>query len=153
MIKTIFKRGFLGFPIGISISYTITIIISLIQGQGAYYPCAPSLIQTMGSEIGAVILQAILSGLVGFSFAAASMIWEIENWSIARQTGLYFFIVSMTMLPVAYLAEWMEHSAEGFLSYFGIFVGLFMIIWSIQYFLLKQKIKKLNREIDGQMKK
>ncbi len=149
MRKQAFLRGLLGFPLGIAIDYLITIIISLGWGQGRYSPCVPSLIETMGSEIGAVVLQAGLSGLLGASFAAASVIWEIETWSIARQTGIYFFITSLTMLPIAYFTEWMEHTVIGFLFYFGIFVAIFVVVWIIQYWFWKQKIKKINTKIDN----
>ncbi len=149
MKKQILLRGLLGFPLGIAIGYIITIIISLGFGQGYYYPCVPSLIETVGSEIGAVVLQTLLNGLLGASFASASIIWEIENLSIAKQTGIYFFITSITMLPIAYFAEWMEHTLIGFLLYFGIFVAIFIIIWIIQYCFWKRKIQSLNKKIDN----
>ncbi len=38
MKKKIFLRGLLGFPIGITIGYLITIFISLIWGQNHYSP-------------------------------------------------------------------------------------------------------------------
>ncbi len=149
MKKQTLLRGLLGFPLGIAIGYVITIIISLGWGKGYYSPCVPSLVETVGSEIGAVVLQAVLSGLLGASFAAASVIWEIENWSIAKQTGIYFFIASITMLPIAYFTEWMEHTLIGFLLYFGTFIAIFIIIWMIQYCFWKRKIQALNKKIDN----
>lgn len=82
-------RGLLGFPLGIAIGYVITIIISLIWAHGYYSPVIPDLIDYVGSEIYAVILQTFLCGVMGSGFAMASMIWEHEEWSIAKQTGLY----------------------------------------------------------------
>jgi len=29
---------------------------------------------------------------------------------IAKQTGIYFLILSLTMFPIAYITHWMEHS-------------------------------------------
>ena len=110
MKKKLFLRGALGFPIGIAIGYVITICISLRWAGGYYPPCVPELAEALGSEIGAVALQALLCGLLGVGFAASSVIWEMESWSIARQTGVYFFIISLIMLPIAYVAYWMEHS-------------------------------------------
>ncbi len=85
----------------------------------------PELISAMGNEINAVILQALLCGLLGTGFAASSLIWEIENWSIIKRSGIYFIIISVIMLPIAYFTYWMEHSIVGFFSYFGIFVLIF----------------------------
>ena len=74
MKKKIILRAALGFPIGIAIGHLITIFISLVWANGYYAPCVPELIDVMGSEIYAVILQALLCGLLGIGFAASSLI-------------------------------------------------------------------------------
>ncbi len=147
MKKKIVLRGILGFPIGIAIGYLITIFISLGWADGSYMPCVPELILAMGNEINAVVLQALLCGLLGAGFAASSVIWEIENWSIIKQTGIYFMIISVIMLPIAYFAYWMEHSVAGVLRYFGIFVAIFAFIWVIQFVIGKQNVKKMNENL------
>lgn len=149
MKKQALLRGLLGFPLGITLNCFLAIIISLFKGDGHYYPCVPSLVENIGSEVWAVTLQVILSGLLGASFAAASVIWEIENWNIAKQTITYFFITAAAMLPIAYFTEWMEHTLIGFLQYFGIFVGIIIIMWFFQYCFWKRKIQILNIKIDS----
>lgn len=147
MKKQILLRGALGFPLGITIGYLITILISLRWANGYYSVCVPELITTMGNEINAVILQALLCGLLGAGFGASSVIWEIEHWSIIKQTGIYFIIVSIIMMPMAYLMYWMEHSIKGFLTYFGIFVFIFIFIWIIQFVIGKRTVKKMNENL------
>lgn len=144
MKKEIFLRGAFGFPIGITIGYLITILTSLILADGYYSPCTPDLISVMGNEINAVILQALLCGLLGSSFSACSAIWKIEHWSIVKQTGIYFLIVSVIMMPIAYFTYWMEHSLKGFVSYFGIFVLVFVIVWIVQFMIGRHNVKKMN---------
>lgn len=145
MKNKIISRGLLGFPLGITLGYLITIIISAIFADGYYSACVPGFIEIIGSEIGAVIVQAVLCGILGSGFAMASVIWEMENWSIAKQSGLYFAITSIIMLPIAYITNWMEHSVFGFLIYFGIFISIFVFVWLIQYFAWKIKLKKINK--------
>ena len=147
MKKKIFLRGLLGFPIGITIGYLITIFISLIWGQNHYSPCVPELVDAVGSEINAVILQAFLCGLLGTGFGMASIVWEAEDWGIVKQTGIYFLIISLVMLPVAYLTYWMEHSIKGFFIYFGIFALIFIIIWIFQFDVGRNNVKKLNESL------
>lgn len=147
MIKKVFLRGLLGFPIGIAIGYAVTIFKSLGTGQGYYFPCVPELIELMGNEINAVIVQTVLCGLLGAAFGSGSVIWEIDSWSIVKQTGIYFAIVSVVMLPIAYFMFWMEHSVKGFLSYFGIFVAIFIFIWLIQYLIGKYNVTKMNSKL------
>lgn len=152
MKKKIFLRSILGFPLGLAIGYVISIIISLIYSNGDYTPCEPTLIEMMGNEINAVMLQALLCGILGMGFAASSVIWEIENWGIIKQTGIYFMIVSVIMMPIAYVTYWMEHSFKGVLSYFGIFVLIFVIIWIIQYTIIRRHVKKMNEALKAVQK-
>lgn len=148
MKKKIFLRAALGFPLGITFGYLITIFISLSFCDGSYYPCVPDLISAAGNEINAVILQALLCGLLGSGFAAGSVIWEIEHWGIVLQTGVYFMIISVIMMPIAYLAYWMEHSVMGFLAYFGIFALIFVIIWLIQFIIGRHNVSIMNKSLN-----
>ncbi|MDR1003144.1 MAG: DUF3021 domain-containing protein [Oscillospiraceae bacterium] len=148
--KTVVARCVLGFPIGISIGYIITIIISLVLNTGEYLPCVPAFAERFGNELTAVVVQTVLCGVIGSAYSGASVIWETETWSIAKQTGLYFLITSVVSLPIAYFAEWMQHSLSGFAIYFGAFVGAFAVIWIVQYAVLKIKIRHMNRKISAE---
>ncbi len=144
MKKKILLRGALGFPLGIAIGYLISIFVSLVWAKGYYVPCEPQLITMMGNEIRAVIFQAALCGILGAGFAGGSVIWEAEEWSLVKQTGIYFLLMSVIMMPVAYFTYWMEHSLGGFLSYFGVFAFIFGIIWVIEFLIGRQTVKKMN---------
>ncbi len=148
MKKKILLRGAFGFPIGIAIGYIISIAVSLIWAKGYYSPCVPELVMAAGNEISAVTLQALLSGILGTGFAAASVIWDIEDWSLVKQTGVYFLIISVIMMPVAYLTYWMEHSWKGFLSYFTLFLLIFVAVWIMQFIIGKHNVKKLNESLN-----
>lgn len=147
MKRKAFSRGLLGFPLGIAIGHIISVLCALSFGDGTFQPCTPDLIALAGNEINAVVLQTLLCGVIGAGFAASSVVWEKEQWSIAKQTGFYFFINAMLMLPTAYLLNWMEHSLIGFLSYFGIFTLYFAIFWIAAYFMWKRILKKMNDKI------
>lgn len=136
--------GLLG---GIVICYLITIGISISLGDGNFYPCVPSLVKRFGNEITAVIVQTILSALLGAGFAGSSLIWEKDDWSILKQTSIYFAIVTVLMMTVAYVCEWMEHSVKGVLCCFAIFFAIFIIVWLIQFVIWKRRISKINSKI------
>lgn len=78
---------------------------------------------------------------------ASSVIWEMDSWSIVKQTGIYFSIISVVMLPIAYFAYWMEHSVGGFLIYFGIFAFIFVVIWIIQFGIGRYNVRKMNEKL------
>lgn len=147
MKKKLLIRIFTGFPLGLAIGYTITIATSLVYADGCYAPCVPALTEAVGSEIGAVLLQAILCGILGSAFSAGSLIWEIERWGLVKQTGVYFLIVSAVMMPVAYINCWMERSPAGILGYFGIFVCIFAAVWLTQYLRAKRNVREMNERL------
>ncbi len=147
-MKSIIVRSALGFPLGVFISTFITLCISLGVGDGTFYAVVPSLIETMGSELNAYLLQFILSGLLGIAFAAGSLIFEQDHWSLIKQTSLHFCLVTVAMFPVAYYSHWMQHSFKGFLLYFLIFVVLYLIIWISQYVFWRRKITRLNHSLN-----
>lgn len=147
MKRKIMARFIWGVPVGIAIGYMITVFSSLVWADGYYSPCMPELVASMGNEIRAVMLQALLCGVLGGGCAAGSVIWEIEDWSVVRQTGVYFLVICVVMMPAAYFMYWMEHSVAGFFSYFGIFVLLFALIWILQFMLGKRDVKKLNENL------
>lgn len=147
MKRKLILRTLLGVPLGITIGYIMTIMTSLVWANGYYSPCAPAMIDQFGSEILAVIVQMLLCGLLGGVYAGASVIWEIEDISIVKQTGLYIIILAVTIMPIAYITYWMEHTWLGFIQYTGIFVLIFVIIWMSQYYLWKKKIEDMNHRI------
>lgn len=149
MKKKLLLRGLLGVPLGIAIGQIITVIVSLGIGDGLFYPVRPELIGAMRGELNAVLLQTALCGIMGAGFAMASVIWEIDSWSLAKQSGIYFAIACAVMFPISYVANWMPHSIAGILSYAGIFAVIFVLVWLIQYFVWKRKVRRMNERIRG----
>ena len=147
MKKEIIRRGLHGIPQGIAISYVISLVMSHITGDGNFYTVAVPLVDLLGSEISAVTVQIVLSALIGSGFGMASVIWEIDEWSIVKQTGIYFTLTSIFFLPVSYFLHWMERSVVGFLIYFGVFLLVFVMTWVAQYFVWKGKVKQINEKL------
>ena len=48
-----------------------------------------------------VIVQTAVACLVGAGFADSSVVWEVERWGLALQTGVYFLLLALFMLPAA----------------------------------------------------
>ena len=146
MKKMILRRCLAGAPIGLAISTAITIIISLNIGDGKYYAVTPELTADCGSEIMAVVIQALCSMLYGAAFSGASLVWNTD-WSLTKMTAVHFLICSAATFPTAYLMRWMNHSVGGVLGYFVQFVAIYVVIWVVSYFATKKKIEAFNRKI------
>jgi hypothetical protein len=151
-MKKIVSRVLYSFPIGISCSVGISLFLSLLFGEGKYYPFAAPLVSFTGSEVKAMLMQTILSGILGSVFGGMSFIWEIERWSILKQTAVYFLSVSIPMMGISYLLYWMEHSLNGFLLYFLIFVMVFFVVWLFNFAIYWFKVRRINEELDLEKK-
>lgn len=147
MKKKMLFRCLIGAALGLALSTLITVVISLLVGDGNYYPVVPDLISDCGGELNAVLLQTVFSLLYGAAWAGASAIWEKENWSLFRQTFTHFLICSAATFPIAYFMYWMSHTFFGILSYFGIFFGIYLFIWIVQYHLIKKSLKQVNIQV------
>lgn len=101
----------LGAPIGLTICTMITIVFSLIYGDGEYLAVSHDLAAQCGSEIEAVILQTAFGMLYGAIWGGASVIWEMENWSLMKMTITHLVICSVISFPIAYFMQWMPHNA------------------------------------------
>ena len=151
MFKSIVKRSLLGAVIGVFISHLIAVIISLCVADGSFYAVVPQLIESTGSELNAVLLQTVCSVFYGAMFAGVSVIWELDNWSILKQTVVHFLVVSIVTLPVAYVTQWMHRSIPGMIIYFGIFTVIYAFIWFGQYMAMKKNIVQMNTKVTGSM--
>ncbi|HRX58380.1 MAG TPA: DUF3021 domain-containing protein [Eubacteriales bacterium] len=145
--KKLLTRCLLGAPLGLAISTVITIAISICVGDGMYYAVVPELIADSGSEINAVVIQAVLSLVYGAAWAGASIVWETEGWSLLKQTAVHLLVCSAATFPIAYFARWMPHNAKGIALYFGIFVAIYLVVWLSQYSAMKKRVKQINEKL------
>lgn len=141
------QRCLVGAPIGLLVCQMISIVISVIIHDGTYYAVVPELIPICKSEVNAVIVQTVCALLYGSVWAGSSVIWEIDEWSLLKQSSIHFLITSIVTFPVAYMTRWMQHTISGIVSYFGIFVTIYVFIWITQYFSMKSKIAQLNSKV------
>lgn len=123
-------------------------MISLIEGEGQYYPVVPALVTEAGTEMMAVLWQYLLAGLSGMGAAAASVVWEADDWSILKQTVVHFLILSLSFLPVAYFCHWMTHTVTGVATYFLIFIAAYVVIWFALYTYWKKNVRSINDRLD-----
>lgn len=151
MKKKVWKYLGFGFISGIFISQTILLLISSIISisiqKNIFSAAPPQLIEQMGNELYAAILQYFLAGILGAGFSVSSLVWQMESWSPLKQTLVHFAILSCIMLPIAWLTYWMQHTVVGVLIYFGIFIAIYVVIYFIIALSTKAKIKKMNQSL------
>ena len=141
-VKKALGFGLLGIPIVIAISTTIALAISLFFGS--YSPVSPPLINLMGGLMNAALFQYLASVALGFICGFGSAIWAVERWSLLRKTLIHFLLLTFTLLPISIACRWVAPSFISILIYFVVFAALYLIIWIVQYLIIRHKISKMN---------
>lgn len=121
LIKTAILRGII--PL---IIMTIISIIMKYQGIDPF--------QVRGTFIVGIIIASV---------AAASVIYEIENWSLFKQSVIHFLIMLVTVLPLLYISGWYKlNSVLDYVKVFGIFLFVGIVLWTISYFIFGKTLTK-----------
>lgn len=136
-----------GVTTGISIGFLIPLFISMSLGTGNYEPCTPALVKFAGNEINAVIIQVIATALLGVSFSVSNIIYDVEKWSLFRQSLTYFLINGIVIKWVALVCRWTEFTISSTISFLLIYTIIFFIIWTILYIFNYINIRNMNRKL------
>lgn len=146
MLKHTSIRAMHGFAYGVLLGQIVLILISIGEGDGKFYCVVPTILALSGSELSAVILQTFFTGLIGAVFAAATIIFELESWSLLKQFTIHFLITSIVWVPIAYFF-WMPDNGFGIMICLGSFAITYMINWIVQYAASKKDVDEINRKI------
>ncbi|GAA0732534.1 DUF3021 domain-containing protein [Clostridium oceanicum] len=144
LFKKSILRGFLGIPIGVFISTTISIIYSLAFGEIMAIPYG----MESSNSLTVYIAQYFVSIIIGFVFSASSVIFEIDEWSLLKQTVVHFFITTLVFFPCSIKVGWIDVNPMSILIYIGVFIFIYLLVWISIYFTWKSKIKKLNNKLE-----
>lgn len=88
--------------------------------------------------------STFFSGLIATSVVGSSVLYDVENWKLLKQSIIHFLCMLLTVFPCLIFSGWFQ--TETFLDYlkiFGIFIIVGIIFWTISYIVFG---KLLNRE-------
>jgi hypothetical protein len=114
-------------------------------GDGNFYSVSTYLVNHTSTRIAAVIIQYLISGIIGLSFAAYTVIFEMDRWSILGQTVLHFVINSIVMYAAGFLCGWFPHTVASTLIWFGVFILVYLIFWFAFTMYYKKKTQEINK--------
>ncbi|WP_027625663.1 DUF3021 domain-containing protein [Clostridium lundense] len=136
-----FKRGILGFCIGITVSIFISLVISLVLGDVKFYYISRKFLSYINNKLIAAIFQVFLSGVLGVAVSISMLCFEVEKWSLLQQATIHFIIMSSLMLCIFLLSPLL------FIECFIILILLYFIICNVQYLFYRYKAKEINKEL------
>jgi len=81
------------------------------------------------------IKSTFLTGIIISVVAAASVIYDVEGWSLGKQSAIHFVIMSITVLPCLFISDWFPLNHLGdYVKVIGIFLVVGLILWTVSYF-------------------
>lgn len=137
MLASFWKRAGIGFLIGLAAG-------NLIAWFTGGVIVSPLLVERVGSEAAAVVLQTLCSGLYGVITMGGTLLYEAERMPLALATGLHCVLVIGPYLPLALLLGW-ESEITDILIVWCFQLAAFFIVWLIMYLRYKAEVRQLNK--------
>ncbi|WP_104104264.1 DUF3021 domain-containing protein [Arthrobacter sp. 08Y14] len=76
------------------------------------------------------LFAALVFGVV----AAASVIYDVERWTLGRQTVVHFAVMIGTVLPLLFLSGWYPtRTAADYFAIVGMFLLVGLVLWTAAF--------------------
>lgn len=145
--KDIIIRFFGGFSFATLIGFLINLIISASVGNGEFLAVMPVLATRFETELTAVFVQFMLTGLIGVTFAEGALIFNIAKWSFPLQFLVHFLVTAVIYIPFAILC-WFPLKAGGIVFMIVNIIFTYALTWIIQYHVNRKNIAEINRKLE-----
>ena len=106
-----------------------------------------SLSETVNLNPGQILVAVISSYLLAFIQSGATIFNQIENWSTAKSSLVYFSTLYIAYLGCYLVNSWIPFEWLFVLIFTVSFVITYLIIWFIVYLIVKHTTKKLNEKL------
>lgn len=141
MRMRVLKSIGIGFLISMAVGDVIAFLSSLGTGEIGFV--APQLVDALGSDVAAVILQTFLSGFIGAAGFGGMYLYEIDDWSMIKAMAVHFTMISAVFISVALILRWMNTVYE-ILIMEGAMLVVYLIIWVIMCAVYRSQVSELN---------
>ncbi|WP_018932470.1 DUF3021 domain-containing protein [Gracilibacillus lacisalsi] len=133
MIVEGLKRILLGVAVGSLITFVVLSFLVMLD---------------INSTIQEIWKHWSASMALGVYYSLASVIFELERWSILKQTVIHLSLTILVFFPIAILAGWIPFNLLAMILGLGIFLTLYSVFWISAYFYYKNMERVMNERID-----
>lgn len=147
MAATILRRAVFGFLLGMAIGNVITVLMSLASGEGALL-FTDYLLARTGSEAGALLVQTLLSGVIGAAAMAGTVLYNLEPWGLLKSAIIHYAICMVTYIPIGIILGWIEPHPASIAVTAGALAIVYAAIWLIMNARYKSEVDELNNLLD-----
>ena len=149
MKRKILKLALIGFVLGMMIGN----LISFLSADHSVKPLvivSPVLIQRTGSVKAAMIVNTLLSGILGAVSMAGAIFHDPEefDWGMTKAAVLHFLLILAVNVPIALYCGWIKPGFLNLLIWVSIMAFSYFIVWLIMYFRYRKETEELNRMLE-----
>ena len=137
-MKKFLKRAGIGFLLGIVVT---DVMMALMLGSQSV---VPELLEKVGGETAAVLLQMLLTGSYGAICFSTTVLYDADRMPLALVSFLHCLICIVPFLFMSEFLGW-DHDLTRILIRTGAQILAYFIIWLIIYARYKKAIKELNK--------
>ncbi|HHX70117.1 MAG TPA: DUF3021 domain-containing protein [Gallicola sp.] len=145
MKRKLIIRIILGFIVGAIIGNLITLLVNLGYGEKASI-VSPHQVEAIG-KLWAIILQTILSGLLGVTGVGGIYFYDIESWSLLKSTIAHSLSILIGFIVVFPVLKWVPFTFWSCLIIAIIVSVVYALIWLIMYLIWKKEVEKMNEDL------
>lgn len=82
-------------------------------------------------------------GVIVAAVAGASVVYQVERWSLRKQSLLHFGIMLVTVLPALFLSGWfLLDTAWGYVAVIGMFLIVGAVLWTVLYLIFTKLVPR-----------
>ena len=145
MKKKVFKLALIGFFLGMLIGNLIS-YLSCDKSAQPPVIVSPVLVERTGSVRAAMIVNTLLSGLLGAA-AWAGVIFhdpEVFDWGLTKAAVYHFLLIMAFNIPIALYCGWCPPDPVSILIWTGIMAVSYFIVWLIMFLIYRKETAELN---------
>lgn len=150
MIKKLFIHGGISMVISMALSQIVVLIVNCILASRGIYGAVvvPDFGAHFPSEAIAMGVQNLCIGLIGFTFGAASIIFEMEKLGYLAQGIIHFIVTAAVWVPISIFCWGLGKYLTTFVSVFISFLISYGITWFLRYISCKNSVSDINKKLE-----
>lgn len=137
LIQTLKRTGF-GFVLGMAVGN----LIAALSGHPDIV--SPELLARMGSLSASLLVQTLLSGVIGGVAWAGISLYDLERWPLLTANLTHFALVMAVFIPIAHFLGWTETATDTLLMA-GIMFAAHFSIFLIMCAYYRAQMREMNR--------
>ena len=89
----------------------------------------------------------LLSGIYSAVVTGSSIVYDIEEWSIARATATHFLLSFSLYFLLVLSMGWFQLDDPVFWIVIAVMVVIYVLVWLFQYLSYRRKIREMNHDL------